>query len=262
MCVCRMRWSQSSWRTFWPRRQRRRRSCGCWCGDWSANARDIRKESGPDEPSSPGCVRRDVRRIEMSTPVQQTPAQVRASIPPFLKSSISRWAVVLFAMAYPSFLSWLDFVALVKHDAGPNPAQTIAYGAGKVFQFVFPVVCLWLFERQRPHLARPSFRGVEIGLGFGLLVAGGMIGLYYGWFRQLPAFAELATIVQRKLGEFGIASPVRFWLFAVVLSILHSLLEEYYWRWFVFGWLRGDPASGRPGLVAVPTAIAVSGFAF
>jgi membrane protease YdiL (CAAX protease family) len=37
------------------------------------------------------------------------------------------------------------------------------------------------------------------------------------------------------LQKFGMTTPVRYLLFAVPFCLGHSLLEEYYWRWFVFG---------------------------
>jgi len=41
---------------------------------------------------------------------------------------------------------------------------------------------------------------------------------------------------------------------ATFYSLLHSLLEEYYWRWFVFGRLRR--------LMSLPAAIGVSSLGF
>ncbi len=29
-----------------------------------------------------------------------------------------------------------------------------------------------------------------------------------------------------------------FWIFAIFLSCIHSYMEEFFWRWFVFGNLR------------------------
>jgi membrane protease YdiL (CAAX protease family) len=40
-----------------------------------------------------------------------------------------------------------------------------------------------------------------------------------------------------KLREFGLFTPTAFLLFGLFLALVHSLLEEYYWRWFVFGGL-------------------------
>jgi membrane protease YdiL (CAAX protease family) len=34
------------------------------------------------------------------------------------------------------------------------------------------------------------------------------------------------------------ATPERYLVLAAFFSVAHSLLEEYYWRWFVFGQLR------------------------
>src|SRR5262249_14619648 len=44
--------------------------------------------------------------------------------------------------------------------------------------------------------------------------------------------------MRQKMVEFGIDTPQLYLLFAVLISLAHSLLEEYYWRWFVFGRLR------------------------
>jgi membrane protease YdiL (CAAX protease family) len=41
-----------------------------------------------------------------------------------------------------------------------------------------------------------------------------------------------------KLREFQIATPFGFVLFGVFISVAHSLFEEYYFRWFIFGRLR------------------------
>ena len=51
----------------------------------------------------------------------------------------------------------------------------------------------------------------------------------------------------------GAASPVWFVVLGGFLTIIHSRLEEYYWRWFVFGELQR--------LIPVG-AVVVSGFAF
>jgi membrane protease YdiL (CAAX protease family) len=54
--------------------------------------------------------------------------------------------------------------------------------------------------------------------------------------------------------EFGIRSVPGFVGLAAFLAILHSFLEEYYWRWFVHAFLRN-------WLPFVPAAL-ISGYAF
>jgi membrane protease YdiL (CAAX protease family) len=60
--------------------------------------------------------------------------------------------------------------------------------------------------------------------------------------------------VQQKVAEFGLNAPAAFAGFAALIAVGHSLLEEYYWRWFIFGRLRR--------LVAVGTAALISSLAF
>jgi len=60
--------------------------------------------------------------------------------------------------------------------------------------------------------------------------------------------------VRTKIESFGAGSPPAFVVLALFYSAIHSLLEEYYWRWFVFGELRNY---GQ-----LSTAVAASSFAF
>ena len=102
---------------------------------------------------------------------------------------------------------------------------------------------------------RPArLRGVPLGAAFGVLVAAGMFALYFGILRHSSVFGDTPAMVHRKLEEFGFDTPAAYWAFAGFLCVIHSLLEEYYWRWFVFGQLRRVAPAGA--------AILVSSFAF
>jgi membrane protease YdiL (CAAX protease family) len=57
-----------------------------------------------------------------------------------------------------------------------------------------------------------------------------------------------------KLHGLGAETLGRFVLLAAFISLAHSFLEEYYWRWFVFGRLRQYMPLGA--------AMAVSSLAF
>ena len=50
--------------------------------------------------------------------------------------------------------------------------------------------------------------------------------------------AAAAAEVNAKVQGLGAGTPVRFLFMALFYCVVHSLLEEYYWRWFVFGELR------------------------
>jgi membrane protease YdiL (CAAX protease family) len=148
------------------------------------------------------------------------------------------WLALAFALGFPSLLTWADFVLLARGGGQANLAQQLAYGLGKGVQFAWPLICVALWERRLPRPALPSLRGLEMGVLFGLLVAGGIFGLYFGILRDTPIFGATPERLRHKLEEFDLASPAGFALFAGFVIVPHSLLEEYYWRWFVFGQLR------------------------
>ena len=66
--------------------------------------------------------------------------------------------------------------------------------------------------------------------------------------------AGAAALIATKATALGMGNPWRFVAGAVLLSSLHALLEEYYWRWFLFGGLRR--------FMPLPVAVAVSSLAF
>jgi membrane protease YdiL (CAAX protease family) len=169
-------------------------------------------------------------------------------------STRTRLALLIFAMLFPSFAASLYFVFLSAGDGKPNFWQQAAYTAGKVIQFGFPVVFLLLVDRRLPRPRMPDFAGLGLGLIFGLAVAAFMLVLYYGWLGNTSLFAETGASVKQKLQEVNMLSPAKYIVLAVAIVAVHSLAEEYYWRWFTFAQLNR--------LMNVPLAIALSSVAF
>jgi membrane protease YdiL (CAAX protease family) len=161
-------------------------------------------------------------------------------------------------MIFPTIMALLYFVALAGEPSKPRPdanlAVVIAYGAGKVIQFAFPLVFVLLYERQMLQLTGPTLGGIAFGLGYGVLVAGVILLLYHLRLHQELVKAGAPAKIEAKLVQFGLNSPAGFLLLAVFLCLIHSLFEEYYWRWFVFGQLRR--------CIPVGAAILLSGLAF
>src|SRR5262245_56464840 len=164
------------------------------------------------------------------------------------------WAVLVFALIFPSVMGWLDYVVVPADQAGPNRATQIAYWTGKLIQFGLPVVFVTWTAGRFPWPGLPSFGGLRLGLAFGLVVGLGTVVLYYVFLRDTSVFRNSPEQVREKLAEFGLNSPAGFIFFAVFVTLAHSLLEEYYWRWFVFGELRRR--------ATLPIAMALSSFAF
>jgi membrane protease YdiL (CAAX protease family) len=163
-------------------------------------------------------------------------------------------AAVAVAMTFPTLMAWLYFTQLRGPEGAANPLQQAAYTGGKVVQFGLPVLWLWLTQGRLWAMRRPRFDGWRVGVGFGLLVAAAMLGLYYGHFRGASFLAAVPEKIRGKLDEFGVDTPAAYAALAGFMVLAHSLLEEYYWRWFVFGRLWT--------LIPLWPAVALSSLAF
>jgi membrane protease YdiL (CAAX protease family) len=161
---------------------------------------------------------------------------------------------LLFAMIFPTVAAWGYFLALARQGGQVNLWQQTAYVAGKVIQFTFPLVFLVVVEGRLPRLTRPRFEGLTLGLAFGLFVAVLMLAVYFGGLRGSHLLEQTPARIRAKLQEIGMDTPARYVVLSAFLSVAHSLLEEYYWRWFVFGFLRR--------LTKRTPAIALSSLAF
>jgi membrane protease YdiL (CAAX protease family) len=140
-----------------------------------------------------------------------------------------------FALVFPLFMAWVYFILMAGTEQRGNPAFVAAYGLGKVVQFLFPALYVAWFDRQSLRLARPTIRGLGLGAGFAALVAMVLFALYFGWLRNSQLVADTPGQVFGRLREFGRDTPAGFVQIALFLCLVHSLFEEYYWRWFVFG---------------------------
>jgi membrane protease YdiL (CAAX protease family) len=163
---------------------------------------------------------------------------------------------LIFTMGLPSLMSWLEFVLLRGAGQDGNQAIQITFWLGKALQFSFPVVYVWFRSRQTIHFAAPNKRGMLVGIAFGLGVSGGALALYFGWLRSSPIMAGTPRQVYDWLHEFNhfFTTPFGYLVLASTFAVLHSFMEEYYWRWFVFKRLKA--------FIPVIPAVIVSSLAF
>ncbi|HEV3345224.1 MAG TPA: CPBP family intramembrane glutamic endopeptidase [Pirellulales bacterium] len=167
-------------------------------------------------------------------------------------SHVSRgpqFAAIAFALTLPTVATFVYFILL-----SGNPSTRAVYAASKVVQFAFPLAWVALAQRRKIALARPRPAGVAAGAVLGLAVLAAMLSLYYGYLRSSPVLAGAPRAVAHQMADFGVDSTAGFLLLAGFISLVHSLAEEYYWRWFVFGQLRES--------LPLAAAIAVSSLGF
>ncbi|MHC4445001.1 MAG: CPBP family glutamic-type intramembrane protease [Planctomycetota bacterium] len=142
-------------------------------------------------------------------------------------------ACVLPGLVLPFFASLVYFVFW----AGSTGAMII-YAATKLFTVVWPVLFIFLvlgyrFQRRKINWSK-HLSALPLGAVTGLLIGGVIVGAYS--FTPLGGYVEgFADEIGVKVADMGISGPVGYVLFCTFLAGLHSLIEEFYWRWFIFG---------------------------
>ena len=166
---------------------------------------------------------------------------------------------VIFAIVLPTFVTLVYFKWLA--DYAPSVQQT-AYSIGKTIQFVFPVIWVWLFFRHR--FKRPG-SGISTtptstsipnwlwSVGFGMMVCVAM-GVAFWLLSGSDEIAQMKIKLTEKVSGLGIASVWKFALLGIFYAVVHSFLEEYYWRWFVYDLLKK--------FVSIPIANVISSLGF
>ena len=154
-----------------------------------------------------------------------------------------------FAIVLPTLATLLYFVFL----SGSEWMQG-AYFGSKVLQFSFPLVWVLAVQRHRIRIARPKWDGIMAGILVGAgIVATGILA-YHGFLKDSVYLQNAPALITAKVTEMGLTSPTLYILFALFLAVPHSFLEEYYWRWFVFGQTRR--------ITGVKAAIIISSLGF
>ncbi len=136
-------------------------------------------------------------------------------------------------MLLPFAASLFYFVLFADH-----PAAKVLYTATKVFTVVWPWIALRFIIRE--PFPGPSadwgrrLKALPLGAFVGALVVASFVLLL-----NTPlggVVADAAGAIGTKARQLGVFE--HYWSFALFLSLVNSLVEEYYWRWFLFGRLR------------------------
>lgn len=135
---------------------------------------------------------------------------------------------VLPALVFQLIAAILYFI-LFKGESFSN----YIYFATKILLVVWPLI--WLFASKSLYRAfwdGQVMRSLKIGLGSGILIVILVLPAYFGW---QDYWLQYAPKIREAAEEFKVLN--NYLAFSLFISVLHSLIEEYYWRWFVLNGL-------------------------
>jgi membrane protease YdiL (CAAX protease family) len=157
--------------------------------------------------------------------------------------------VLAFALAFPVIMAWLYFVVASPPSdmtSAPNRWMQALYLLGKIVQFGAPMAWLAFADRSALQtLSPPGLRGdkpidatyvhgIRWGVAVGLLFSA-LAFLVFMLVNRSELLLGVPWQIRAKLAQFSVLTPLRFAMLGAFLAIVNSGLEEYYWRWFVFG---------------------------
>jgi membrane protease YdiL (CAAX protease family) len=157
--------------------------------------------------------------------------------------------VIAVALVLPTLATYAYFILL-----GGKPGMQAAYAASKIVQFSLPVIWMFLVRREWQRPKREAHSGIITGVLFGAVTAIAILALYFTLLKGSPALAAMGGALREKVAGMGASTPFGFIVLGVFISVIHSFLEEYYWRWFVFARLHR--------LSGFTTALVVSSLGF
>jgi membrane protease YdiL (CAAX protease family) len=144
---------------------------------------------------------------------------------------------ICFLLFFPLVQAFLYFVLMA--DWEPS-IQKVTYMLTKAIMLAVPMFYVLVITREcicpRPF----NRRGLLEGNLFGLGVLAAICLLYFCWLKPVGLIAPdtpVADAIKGRLQSFGLTSLPMFVLAGIFISLIHSGLEEYYWRWFTFGQL-------------------------
>ncbi len=144
------------------------------------------------------------------------------------------WGLIILGLTLPTLITWVYFDLLSDAD---SIYQKTAYAIGKGSQSLLLsiVVAVWL----RKELYNDLFKtcgALHLRIGFisGILIGFVIVGAYFAVLIPLGLLDSVSAQAKEKLSDLGADSPAILLLISGFYALIHSGLEEIYWRSFVF----------------------------
>lgn len=138
------------------------------------------------------------------------------------------FAALCLLVPAPSVGAWFAFYG------APGTAGQVVYALAKVWILVLPIA--WQLGVERDFLSFSPLRRRDRrqGVTAGFVIGGVMAALVVAtWFAFGDRLID-AESLREKLAGAGLSTSTRYVLFALYLTFVNSLLEEFVWRWFVY----------------------------
>ncbi|HRK08289.1 MAG TPA: CPBP family intramembrane metalloprotease [Pseudobdellovibrionaceae bacterium] len=131
--------------------------------------------------------------------------------------------MLIAGVLWPNLAVWFYFVDL---SAG-------LYVVCKLVQFALPFVAITVFASPRDWTLQITRRETLAGALSGLAIAVGLILLFEFALKDLSFIAEAKLRIADKLSQLNLTQAAPYLALALGVSLVHSFLEELYWR----GWI-------------------------
>ena len=140
-------------------------------------------------------------------------------------------ASLWFALSYPFVLTVFYFVFM---NGQETSSQNTMFSVLKGIQFSFPAIFTFLICRESIELPIWKKPAIKVGLIFGSVILVAALLMYFFIIKGSAPYFHLKSKVFGKVQGFGLNSIWAYAAFATFYSLIHSAMEEYYWRWFVY----------------------------
>ena len=149
------------------------------------------------------------------------------------------WAWLLLVVPAPSIGTLCAFHLV------PGPVGNAIYGVGKGILYGAPLLWWWLQQPPRPRPSKPKAEGMGVAIASGLGIGAVILAAY----ALLPDGAYDPALLRNAAAESGFDTEARFLAVAAWLCVVNALLEEYVFRWFLYGRCR-ELLAKTPALLA------------
>ena len=119
--------------------------------------------------------------------------------------------------------------------AGSNEIEIgkLIWFVAKIWLLLLPVAWMVWIDRESMSWSPTTKQGIVAGFVLAIPVSIVLFGTYW-----MAKGTLIDPDAKQAIEQLDIASPANFLIFALAMSLLNSLMEEYVWRWFVFTKLR------------------------